>query len=96
MTVQLAAQRPLAYLVRGLAGIPELQEFAETLLEPLLEHDRGSGAGHSGDLTLVLAAYLSHPTNRSLAAQQARLSRSVFYQRQPRLLRGERANSSDG
>ena len=29
----------------------------------------------------VLAAYLAHPTNRSRAAQRARLSRSVFYQR---------------
>ena len=81
VTVQLAEARPLAYLVRGLSGIPELQEFAESLLEPLLEHDRGSGTGHTGDLTRVLAAYLAHPTNRSLAAQQARLSRSVFYQR---------------
>ncbi|MFD1201111.1 PucR family transcriptional regulator [Leucobacter albus] len=81
VTVQLAAERPLAYLVRGLAGIPELHEFAETLLDPLLDHDRAPGTGHTGDLVRVLGAYLAHPTNRSLAAQRARLSRSVFYQR---------------
>lgn len=81
VTVQLAEQRPLAYLVRGLGGTPELQEFAQELLGPLLQHDQESGAGHSGDLVRVLAAYLAHPTNRSLAAQRARLSRSVFYQR---------------
>lgn len=81
VTVQLAAERPLAYLVRGLAGVPELQEFAANLLDPLAVHDATSGSGHSGDLLLVLSAYLAHPTNRSLAAQRARLSRSVFYQR---------------
>lgn len=81
VTVQLAEERPLAYLIRGLAGAPEVQEFAEGLLAPLFAHDRGSGPGHTGDLTLVLSAYLKHPTNRSLAAQRARLSRSVFYQR---------------
>ena len=81
VTVQLAAERPLAYLVRGLAGAPELQEFAASMLQPLVEHDAGSGTGHSGDLLQVLGAYLAHPTNRSLAAQRARLSRSVFYQR---------------
>lgn len=81
VTVQVAEERPLAYLIRGLAGVPELQEFAEAMLDPLFAHDRASGTGHSGDLVLVLAAYLAYPTNRSLAAQQARLSRSVFYQR---------------
>ena len=81
VTVQLAEARPLAYLVRGLAGVPELEEFAAVALGPLVEHDAGAGAGHSGDLVRVLAAYLAHPTNRSLAAQRARLSRSVFYQR---------------
>ncbi len=81
VTVQQAELQPLAHLVQGLAGLPELQEFAGDALGPLLEHDRGSGPGHSGDLLRVLAAYLAHPTNRSLAAKQARLSRSVFYQR---------------
>lgn len=81
VVVQLAEERPLAYLVRGLAAAPQLQEFALGMLDPLIAHDRGSGSGHSGDLVRVLGAYLAHPTNRSLAAQQARLSRSVFYQR---------------
>lgn len=81
VVVQLAEERPLAYLVRGFAGTPELEEFATTLLDPLAVHDASTGAGHSGDLLRVLAAYLAHPTNRSLAAQRARLSRSVFYQR---------------
>lgn len=81
VTVQLAADRPLTYLVRGLSGVPALQEFAAHQLEPLMTHDTKTGPGYSGDLLKVLAAYLAHPTNRSLAAQRARLSRSVFYQR---------------
>ena len=81
VTVQQAERQPLAHLVRSLAGAPELQQFAADMLGPIVEHDRGSGPGHSGDMLRVLAAYLAHPANRSLAAQEARLSRSVFYQR---------------
>ncbi|WP_336662984.1 PucR family transcriptional regulator [Leucobacter sp. USHLN154] len=81
VTVQQAERQALAYLVRGLSATPEVQEFASEALGPLIAHDSGSGPGHSGDLLLVLRAYLAHPTNRSLAAQRARLSRSVFYQR---------------
>ncbi|PRI12626.1 PucR family transcriptional regulator [Leucobacter massiliensis] len=81
VTVQQAERQPLAYLVRGLSGTPEVQDFAADALGPLLAHDAASGPGHSGDLVEVLRAYLAHPTNRSLAAQRARLSRSVFYQR---------------
>jgi purine catabolism regulator len=81
VTVQQAERQPLAYLVRGLSAAPEVQEFAADALAPLLEHDAATGPGHSGDLLRVLRAYLEHPTNRSLAAQRARLSRSVFYQR---------------
>jgi purine catabolism regulator len=81
VTVQQAVRQPLAHLVRSLAGVPEVQEFAGDLLGPLVEHDRTVGPGHTGDLLDVLAAYTAHPTNRSLAAQRARLSRSVFYQR---------------
>ena len=81
VTVQQAERQPLAYLMRGLSATPAVQEFAEQTLAPLLAHDRSGGTGHSGDLQRVLQAYLAHPTNRSLAAQRARLSRSVFYQR---------------
>ncbi|KTR83406.1 PucR family transcriptional regulator [Leucobacter chromiiresistens] len=81
VTVQQAERQALAYLVRGLAATPEVQEFAADALGPLIAHDAESGPGHSGDLLLVLRAYLEHPANRSLAAQRARLSRSVFYQR---------------
>ncbi len=81
VTVQHAERQPLAHLVRSLAGAPELQQFTADMLGPIVEHDRVSGPGHSGDLLRVLAAYLAHPANRSLAAQEARLSRSVFYQR---------------
>lgn len=81
VSVQQAERQPLAYLVRGLAATPAVQEFAANTLGPLIAHDAGAGPGHSGDLLRVLEAYLAHPTNRSLAAQQARLSRSVFYQR---------------
>ncbi|WP_449276920.1 PucR family transcriptional regulator [Leucobacter sp. GX24907] len=81
VTVQQAERQPLAYLVRGLSSNPEVQEFATETLGPLIDHDLERGPGHTGDLLRVLAAYLEHPTNRSLAAQRARLSRSVFYQR---------------
>ena len=75
--MQQAARQPLAYLVRGFSGSPELQEFVTETLGPALDYDRTRG----GDLVRVPAAYTEHPTNRSLAAQQSRLSRSVFYQR---------------
>lgn len=81
VSVQQEAKQPLAYLVRGFADTPEMQEFVQQVLGPLLAHDAATGPGHTGDLIEVLAAVLSHPTNRSLAAQQARLSRSVLYQR---------------
>ena len=81
VAVQLVERQALAHLVRGLAALPELQEFSADTLGPLIEHDRTVGPGHSGDLLRVLAAYTAHPTNRSLAASEARLSRSVFYQR---------------
>ncbi|MFC6235972.1 helix-turn-helix domain-containing protein, partial [Leucobacter soli] len=74
-------RQPLAHLMRGLAGLPELQRFADDALGPLVEHDASTGPGHSGDLLRVLDAYLTNPSNRSLAANRARLSRSVFYQR---------------
>lgn len=81
VTVQQVERQPLAHLIRGLAGLPELQRFADDALGPLVEHDAVPGPGHSGDLLRVLAAYLANPSNRSLAASRARLSRSVFYQR---------------
>lgn len=81
VTVQQAERQALAYLVRGIAGTPDVQEFVSGTLGPLITHDAEPGAGHSGDLLHVLRAYLESPTNRSLAAQRARLSRSVFYQR---------------
>lgn len=81
VSVQQVELQPLAHLVRALAGLPELQEFSTDMLGPLLAHDRELGPGHTGDLVHVLAAYTAHPTNRSLAARRARLSRSVFYQR---------------
>lgn len=77
VAVQQAERQRLAYLVRGLAGSPELQEFTSETLGPLIAYDRE----HRGDLLRVLAAYLAHPANRSLAAQRSLLSRSVFYQR---------------
>lgn len=81
VSVTQAEQQPLAYLVRGIAAAPEVQEFAAQTLGALVAHDEAAGPGHSGDLLLVLQAYLDHPTNRSRAAQAARLSRTVFYQR---------------
>lgn len=79
--VQQSSRQPLAYLVRSFVGSPLLQEYVQETLGPLFTHDRDTGPGHAGDLLEVLAAYLATPTNRSLAATRARLSRSVFYQR---------------
>ena len=81
VTTQEATRQPLTYLLRDLSGSPALQRYVDDVLGPLIEHDRLVGPGHSGDLLRVLGAYLAHPTNRSHAATQARLSRSVFYQR---------------
>lgn len=81
VTVQEAARQPLAYLIRDVADAPAMHRFVDGVLGPLIDHDRGSGPGHSGDLVRVLSAYLATPTNRSVAATRARLSRSVFYQR---------------
>lgn len=79
--VQEAVREPLPYLIREFHGDPALQEYVTHVLGPLIEHDQGSGPGHTGDLLTVLGAYLAHPTNRSLAAQKSGLSRSVFYGR---------------
>lgn len=78
VAVQQASRQPLTYLVRGFVDTPEMQHFVDEVIGPLIEVD----AEHPpGDLLRVLEAVLAHPTNRSLAASQARLSRSVFYQR---------------
>lgn len=81
VTVQQAERQPLAHLVRSLAGTPELQAFANDMLGPLIDHDASEVPGRQGDLLRVLAAYTAHPANRSAAAAESRLSRSVFYQR---------------
>ena len=76
-TVTRADSRPLLRLVTALAGDPRLQEHTEQMLRPLIEHD----LAHAGDLLDVLAAYAEHPGNRTRAAAESHLSRSVFYQR---------------
>lgn len=81
VTVQQVDRQPLAHLIRGLAGQPEVQRFSDDALRPLVEHDASPGPGHPGDLLSVLRAYLASPSNRSVAASKSRLSRSVFYQR---------------
>lgn len=62
-----------------MASVPpeRAQRFAEDLLGPLLQHD----ARHGSDLLAVLEAYLRHPSNRTQAALESHLSRSVFYER---------------
>lgn len=77
VAVQQASAQPLEHLVRSLAGVPAVSEFARETLAPLVEYDRR----RDGDLIRVLGSVLEHPTNRSAAAQAANLSRSVFYQR---------------
>lgn len=67
----------LRLLIRGLRSQPSLPAFVQMTLGPILSWD----AKNSGDLLHVLRAYLRHPGNRTTAAAQSHLSRSVFYQR---------------
>ncbi|RIK10333.1 MAG: hypothetical protein DCC50_14840, partial [Acidobacteria bacterium] len=54
-----------------------LQSFVERTIGPVLTYD----ARHGSDLLTVLERYLEHPGNKTVAAREAHLSRSVFYQR---------------
>lgn len=69
--------RPLTRLVTELGDDHRLQEHAERLLAPLIQHDEQ----HRGDLVRVLGAVVAHPGSRTAAATASHLSRSVFYQR---------------
>jgi len=75
--VRWADERPLAHLLNSLRDDHRLLDHGERMLAPLIEHDARAG----GDLELVLAAMLAHPSNRTAAARASHLSRSVFYQR---------------
>jgi len=75
--VRWADERPLAHLLNSLRDDHRLLDHGERMLAPLIEYDARAG----GDLELVLAAMLAHPSNRTAAAKASHLSRSVFYQR---------------
>jgi len=75
--IRWADERPLAHLLNSLRDDHRLLDHGERMLAPLIEHDARAG----GDLQVVLAAMLAHPTNRTAAARASHLSRSVFYQR---------------
>ncbi|NTV38913.1 MAG: PucR family transcriptional regulator [Demequinaceae bacterium] len=75
--VRWADERPLAHLLNSLRDDHRLLDHGERMLAPLIEHDARTG----GDLQVVLAAMLAHPSNRTAAAKASHLSRSVFYQR---------------
>jgi purine catabolism regulator len=75
--VRWADERPLAHLLNSLRDDHRLLDHGERMLAPLIDHDARAG----GDLELVLAAMLAHPSNRTAAAKASHLSRSVFYQR---------------
>lgn len=75
--VRWADERPLAHLLNSLRDDHRLLDHGERMLAPIIEHDARTG----GDLELVLAAMLAHPSNRTAAAKASHLSRSVFYQR---------------
>lgn len=75
--LMLPRSQELPLLLQSVLAQPTAQAFPERILEPVLSHD----AHHGSDLLQVLEAYLKHPTNRTLAASQSHLSRSVFYQR---------------
>jgi len=75
--VRWADERPLGHLLNSLRDDHRLLDHGERMLAPLIEHDARAG----GDLEVVLAAMLAHPSNRTAAAKASHLSRSVFYQR---------------
>ncbi|WP_269936674.1 PucR family transcriptional regulator [Arthrobacter sp. HY1533] len=76
-TLHRTSDRALRRLIGQLRGDPRLQSYVELSLGTLLQHD----AHHGSDLMQVLRAYLAHPGNRTRAAANSHLSRSVFYQR---------------
>lgn len=67
----------LRRLVGQLRSDPRVQSYLDRSLGAVLEHDARQGT----DYLPVLRAYLAHPGNRTLAAGNSHLSRSVFYQR---------------
>ncbi|MHA7157786.1 PucR family transcriptional regulator [Glutamicibacter endophyticus] len=75
--VRQAADDPLALLVHELRHEPAIQRLPQQHLEPLLTLN----PTRRDDYIRVLESYLTHPTNRSKAAEHSHLSRSVFYQR---------------
>lgn len=77
IVVRRSEDRPLVRLVTALRDDHRLQELGERMLAPLIDYDLARG----GDLLDVLGAMLTHPGNRTAAAQASHLSRSVFYQR---------------
>lgn len=76
-TVVRANGQELPLLLSRLRDEPAVQEYAERVLGPLLTYD----ARHDTDLFQVLTAYLKTPANRTRAASNSHMSRSVFYQR---------------
>ncbi|MEX5277936.1 PucR family transcriptional regulator [Kocuria sp. CPCC 205261] len=76
-TVVRATGQELPLLLSRLRDDPRVQEYAERVLGPLLAYDARRGT----DLVQVLTAYLENPGNRTRAASNSHLSRSVFYQR---------------
>lgn len=72
-----APDRALRQLMGQLRADPRVQAYVERSLGTLLHHD----STHGTDLLSVLQAYLAHPGNRTKAAANSHLSRSVFYQR---------------
>jgi len=72
-----APERTLRRLLGQFRADPRLQAFLDRTLGVLLQHDATKGT----DLLPVLRAYLTQPGNRTKAAANSHLSRSVFYQR---------------
>jgi len=72
-----SADRALRGLIGALRADPRVQTYLERSLGAVLHQDAATGS----DLLPVLRAYLAHPGNRTKAAANSHLSRSVFYQR---------------
>ncbi|GAB2662631.1 PucR family transcriptional regulator ligand-binding domain-containing protein [Gordonia jinhuaensis] len=76
-TATTASGHRLGPLLRELSGTATLSDFIERTVGPLIDHD----VQMNSELVPTLRAYLRSPGNRSTAANELRIARSVLYQR---------------
>lgn len=90
--IQHTEDRPLLRLLTTIRDDPRVQEHSEQMLKPLIEYE----IRHGGNLVAVLEATLAHPANRTAAAAESHLSRSVYYKRLALITRLLNVNLDNG